>query len=173
MPTTNDPYAAIKALRDKTIPGPWGVIKANYEEDSVTFLIVDSDDSRVAALEIAHEGDAEAVQGAEADAYFIWHAEHAQDWLNANGPEILQNNGKPDLVLRASTRLTNALVAYKPRQELVLSWAAAQLARSNLHALVTDALGLAVTGDLNQLRRTYCHLWFGDIRPTKRPVGAD
>lgn len=71
MPTTNDPYAAIKALRDKTIPAPWGVIKANYDADNVTFLIVDSDDSRVAAVEIAHEGDAEAVQGAEADAHFI------------------------------------------------------------------------------------------------------
>ncbi|MFE6481481.1 hypothetical protein ACFVGN_00845 [Streptomyces sp. NPDC057757] len=64
-------------------------------------------------------------------------------------------------------------MAYKPFEELVLSWAAAQLARSNLHALVTDALGLAVTGDLNRLRRAYLQLWFGDIRPTKRPVGAD
>ncbi|MGI5401979.1 hypothetical protein ACQEVG_21545 [Streptomyces sp. CA-135486] len=71
MPNANDPYAAIKALRDKTIPGPWGVIQTSYDEDNVTFLIVDSDDSRVAAVEIAHEGDAKAVQGAEADAHFI------------------------------------------------------------------------------------------------------
>ncbi|MDX3749826.1 hypothetical protein [Streptomyces sp. AK08-02] len=63
-------------------------------------------------------------------------------------------------------------MAYKPREELV-SWAAGQLARSNLHTLVGDALGLAVTGDLNQLRRAYRHLWFGDIRPLRRPVGAD
>ncbi|WOX11493.1 hypothetical protein [Streptomyces sp. N50] len=54
-----------------------------------------------------------------------------------------------------------------------LSRAAAQLARSNLHMLVADALGLAVAGDLNQLHRAYGHLWFGDIRPTMRPVGAD
>ncbi|MDX3749657.1 hypothetical protein [Streptomyces sp. AK08-02] len=102
-----------------------------------------------------------------------WYAERTQDWLNMNGPEIIQYKGKPDFGLRASTRLTNALVAYKPRQELVLSWAAAQLARSSLHTLVADALGRAVTGDLDQLRRAYRHLWFGDIRPVERPIGAD
>lgn len=100
-----------------------------------------------------------------------WYAERAQDWLNANGPEIIQYKGKTDLALRASTRLRNALVAYRPRQELVLSWAAAQLTRSNLHTLVIDALGLAVTGNLNRLRRACRHLSFGDIRPRRGQLG--
>ncbi|MGI5401980.1 YgjP-like metallopeptidase domain-containing protein [Streptomyces sp. CA-135486] len=48
------------------------------------------------------------------NALIRWYAERAQDWLNAYGPGIVQYRGKTDLGLRVSTRLANALVAYKP-----------------------------------------------------------
>ncbi|MFF3056396.1 hypothetical protein [Streptomyces sp. NPDC057909] len=79
MPNANDPYAAIKALRDKTIPGPWGVLRVDYDEEVVTFLIVDREDSRIAAVEITHGGDPKTIEGAEADAHFI---ADARTWMD-------------------------------------------------------------------------------------------
>ncbi|MFE0477045.1 hypothetical protein ACFW2V_36170 [Streptomyces sp. NPDC058947] len=68
---TTEQLAAIAALRDKTVPGPWGVIRIDIEEGVTSFLIADSNDDRVASVDVVHEGDAEALAGAEADAHFI------------------------------------------------------------------------------------------------------
>lgn len=51
---TTEQLATITALRDKTIPGPWGVIRIDIEEGVTSFLIADSNDDRVASVDIAH-----------------------------------------------------------------------------------------------------------------------
>ncbi|AWK09627.1 hypothetical protein DDQ41_12610 [Streptomyces spongiicola] len=78
---TTEQLAAIAALRDKTVPGPWGVIRIDIEEGVTSFLIADSNDDRVASVDVAHEGDPEALAGAEADAHFIAEARAVVDLL--------------------------------------------------------------------------------------------
>ncbi|WP_149183353.1 hypothetical protein [Streptomyces sp. TRM49041] len=78
---TTEQLAAIATLRDKIIPGPWGVIRIDIEEGVTSFLITDSNDDRVASVDIAHEGEAEALAGAEADAQFIAEARAIVDLL--------------------------------------------------------------------------------------------
>ncbi|WP_316749298.1 hypothetical protein [Streptomyces herbicida] len=78
---TTEQLAAIATLRDKTIPGPWGVIRIDIEEGVTSFLIADSSDDRVASVDVVHEGDPEALAGAEADARFIAEARAIVDLL--------------------------------------------------------------------------------------------
>ncbi len=53
-----------------------------------SFLIADSNDDRVASVDIAHEGDAEALAGAEADAHFIAEARTVVDLLLTEVDEL-------------------------------------------------------------------------------------
>ncbi|MCH0562106.1 hypothetical protein [Streptomyces sp. MUM 2J] len=78
---TAEQLAAIAALRDKTVPGPWGVIRIDIEEGVTSFLIADSNDDRVASVDVVHEGDPEALAGAEADAQFIAESRTVVDLL--------------------------------------------------------------------------------------------
>ncbi|MEW2303804.1 hypothetical protein AB0958_28200 [Streptomyces sp. NPDC006655] len=78
---TPDELAAIAALRDKTVPGPWGVIRIDLDEEVTSFLIANSGDDRIASVDVAHEGDAGALAGAEADAHFIAEARVIVDLL--------------------------------------------------------------------------------------------
>ncbi|MFE0642776.1 hypothetical protein ACFW2Y_14355 [Streptomyces sp. NPDC058877] len=78
---TAEQLAAIAALRDNALPGPWGVIRIDIEDGVTSLLIVDSNDDRVASVDVAHEGDAEALAGAEADAQFIAEARTCVDLL--------------------------------------------------------------------------------------------
>lgn len=78
---TTEQLAVIAALRDKTIPGPWGVIRMDIEEGVTSFLITDGNHDRIASVDVAHEGDAGALAGAEADARFIAEARAIVDLL--------------------------------------------------------------------------------------------
>ncbi|MDQ8707839.1 DUF45 domain-containing protein [Streptomyces sp. LHD-70] len=93
-----------------------------------------------------------------------WYAQQAQNWLDENGGQLVWNPGKNTTRLRASVRLSTALIAHRPRHELILSWAAAQLTDANLRVLVADTLGRAPADALHRLHGTYRIVWLGDVR---------
>ncbi|MGW1878469.1 hypothetical protein [Streptomyces sp. NPDC001975] len=76
-----DELAAFARLRDRTVPGPWGVIRIDIDEEVTSFLITNSDDDRIASVNVVHEGDPEALAGAEAGAQFIADARTCVDLL--------------------------------------------------------------------------------------------
>lgn len=97
------------------------------------------------------------------NALIHWYAQQAQNWLNENGEHITLNQDKARTRLRASVRLSTALVAHRPHHELVLSWAAAQLDHANLRTLIADTLGRAPAAALRDLRNAYRNLWLGEL----------
>lgn len=93
-----------------------------------------------------------------------WYAQQAQNWLDQNGGQLVPKMEETKPRLRASVRLSTALIAHRPRHELVLSWAAAQLTDTNLRILVADTLGRAPAAALHRLHTAYRNLWLGDVR---------
>lgn len=98
------------------------------------------------------------------NALIHWYAQQAQNWLDQNGEQVALNLDESRTRLRASVRLSTALIAHRPYHELTLSWAAAQLTDTNLRILVADTLGRAPATALHQLRGAYRNLWLGDVR---------
>ncbi|MEU3783368.1 YgjP-like metallopeptidase domain-containing protein [Streptomyces sp900129855] len=93
-----------------------------------------------------------------------WYAQQAQNWLDQNGEQLVPKTEEAKPRLRASVRLSIALIAHRPHHELILSWAAAQLTDTNLRILVADTLGRAPAAALHRLHTAYRNLWLGDVR---------
>jgi predicted metal-dependent hydrolase len=146
---------------------------ANGEEFTVlgvphTLRLVDSTDADPAVTR-PHVGELQmdqrlATRPAHARLVLLhWYAQQAQDWLDQHGEQLTPNTPESPTRLRASLRLSTALVAHRPHHELTLSWTAAQLDDQNLRTLIADTLGRATGPALRCLHAAYRNMWFGEL----------